>query len=105
MAIAPLSLPGYAAPQSLDFSSLANLGQVYKQAAADRGLRDAFASGVPTDAAGLSQLGARVGEFNPQLGLSLAQLGMNAGQREQDRERQARQDAFQREQAAQAHQY
>ena len=32
MAIAPLQLPGYAAPQSLDFSSLANLGQVYKQA-------------------------------------------------------------------------
>lgn len=102
MAIAPLQLPGYAAPQSLDFSSLANLGQVYKQAAADRGLRDAFANGVPTDAAGLSELGARVGEFNPQLGLSLAQLGMNASQRDQDRARQARQDAFQREQAAQA---
>ena len=93
MAIAPLQLPGYAAPQSLDFSSLANLGQVYKKAAAEQGLREAFAGGVPTDAAGLSQLGARVGEYNPQLGLSLAQLGMNAGQREQDRERQARQDA------------
>lgn len=102
MAVAPLQLPGYAAPQSLDFSSLANLGQVYKKAAAEQGLREAFAGGVPTDAAGLSQLGARVGEYNPQLGLSLAQLGMNAGQREQDRERQARQDAFQREQAAQA---
>lgn len=102
MAIAPLSLPGYAAPQALDFSSLANLGQVYKKAAAEQGLREAFAGGVPTDAAGLSQLGARVGEYNPQLGLSLAQLGMNAGQREQDRERQARQDTFQREQAAQA---
>ena len=102
MAIPSLQLPGYATPQSLDFSSLANLGQVYKQAAADRGLRDAFANGVPTDAAGLSELGARVGEFNPQLGLSLAQLGMNASQRDQDRARQARQDAFQREQAAQA---
>ena len=97
MAIAPLQLPGYAAPQSLDFTSLANLGQVYKKAAAEQGLREAFAGGVPTDAAGLSQLGARVGEYNPQLGLSLAQLGMNAGQREQDRERQARQDAHQLE--------
>lgn len=97
MAVAPLQLPGYAAPQSLDFTSLANLGQVYKKAAAEQGLREAFAGGVPTDAAGLSQLGARVGEYNPQLGLSLAQLGMNAGQREQDRERQARQDAHQLE--------
>lgn len=97
MAVAPLQLPGYATPQSLDFSSLANLGQVYKKAAAEQGLREAFAGGVPTDAAGLSQLGARVGEYNPQLGLSLAQLGMNAGQREQDRERQARQDAHQLE--------
>ena len=35
MAIAPLTLPGYATPQSLDFTSLANLGQVYKQASAD----------------------------------------------------------------------
>lgn len=102
MAIAPLQLPGYAAPQSFDFSSLANLGQVYKKAAAEQGLREAFAGGVPTDAAGLSQLGARVGEYNPQLGLSLAQLGMNAGQREQDRARQERQDAFQREEAARA---
>lgn len=92
MAVAPLALPGYATPQSLDFTSLANLGQVYKKAAAEQGLREAFAGGVPTDAAGLSQLGARVGEYNPQLGLSLAQLGMNAGQREQDRERQGRLD-------------
>ncbi|EKS37757.1 hypothetical protein [Afipia clevelandensis] len=92
MAIAPLQIPGYATPQSLDFSSLANLGQVYKKAEADRGLRDAFANGVPTDAQGLAQLGAQVGAYNPQLGLSLAQLGMTAGQRQQEQERQARLD-------------
>lgn len=92
MAIAPLNIPGYATPQSLDFSSLANLGQVYKKAEADRGLRDAFANGVPTDAQGLAQLGAQVGAYNPQLGLSLAQLGMTAGQRQQEQERQARLD-------------
>lgn len=95
MAVAPLNLPGYATPQSLDFSSLANLGQVYKKAEADRGLRDAFSNGVPTDAAGLAQLGAQVGAYNPQLGLSLAQLGMTAGQRQQEQERQGRLDARQ----------
>jgi len=92
MAVAPLNLPGYATPQSLDFSSLANLGQVYKTAQNERGLKDAFANGVPTDAAGLAQLGGQVGAYNPQLGLSLAQLGMTAGQRQQDQERQGRLD-------------
>ena len=42
MAIAPLNLPGYAAPQSLDFSSLANLGQVYKQASQDAARKEAL---------------------------------------------------------------
>lgn len=97
MAIAPLNLPGYAAPQTLDFSSLANLGQVYKKAQAERGIQDAFSNGVPTDAAGLAQLGAQVGAYNPQLGLSLAQLGMTAGQRQQEQERQAKQDTRQTE--------
>lgn len=42
MAIAPLSLPGYAAPQSLDFSSLANLGQVYQKASQDAARKEAL---------------------------------------------------------------
>lgn len=95
MAVQPLNLPGYATPQTMDFTSLANLGQVYKKAETERGLRDAFSNGVPTDAAGLAQLGAQVGAYNPQLGLSLAQLGMTAGQRQQEQERQGRLDARQ----------
>jgi len=95
MAIAPLNLPGYAAPQSMDFSSLGNLGQVYKKAQSESGIRDAFANGVPTDAAGLAQLSAQVGAYNPQLGMSLAQLGMTAGQRQQEQERQGRLDTRQ----------
>lgn len=102
MAVAPLNLPGYAPARDLDFSSLANLGQVYKQAAADRGIRDAFANGIPTDGAGLSQLGATVGAYNPQLGLSLAQLGMSAEQRRAEQERQARLDERQLSRDAQA---
>jgi energy-converting hydrogenase A subunit M len=35
MAINPLQLPAYAAPRDLDFSSLAQLPQIYKQAQAD----------------------------------------------------------------------
>lgn len=42
MAIAPLQLPGYAAPQSLDFSSLANLGQVYQKASQDAARKEAL---------------------------------------------------------------
>lgn len=40
MPIAPLQLPTYATPQSLDFSSLANLGQVYKKAQNEQKLSD-----------------------------------------------------------------
>lgn len=85
MAIAPLSLPGYAAPQSLDFSSLANLGQVYKQASADANRQ-----------ATLAQLGQ--GEkIDPRVllasgDLSLANLGVQIQNRQQDQERQARLD-------------
>lgn len=95
MAIAPLSLPGYAAPQSLDFSSLANLGQVYKQADQDA-----------TRKATLAQLG-QGDKIDPRVllssgDMSLANLGVQIQNRKQEQERQARQDAFQREQAAQA---
>jgi len=95
MAIAPLQLPGYAAPQTLDFSSLANLGQVYKQAAADTARRET-----------LAQLG-QGDKIDPRVllasgDMSLANLGVQIQNRQQDQERQARQDSFQREQAAQA---
>lgn len=42
MAVAPLNLPGYATPQSYDFTSLANLGQVYKQASQENARKDAL---------------------------------------------------------------
>lgn len=42
MAIPSLQLPGYAAPQSLDFSSLANLGQVYQKASQDAARKEAL---------------------------------------------------------------
>lgn len=95
MAIPSLQLPGYATPQSLDFSSLANLGQVYKQASADANRQ-----------ATLAQLGQ--GEkIDPRVllasgDLSLANLGVQIQNRQQDQERQSRQDAFQREESARA---
>lgn len=85
MAVAPLQLPGYATPQSLDFTSLANLGQVYKQADQDA-----------TRKATLAQLGQ--GEkIDPRVllasgDLSLANLGVQIQNRQQDQERQARLD-------------
>lgn len=95
MAIAPLALPGYAAPQTLDFSSLANLGQVYKQAAADTARRET-----------LAQLG-RGDKIDPRVllasnDLSLANLGVQIQNRQQDQERQARLDERQLSRDAQA---
>ena len=88
MAIAPLQLPGYATPQSLDFSSLANLGQVYKQASADANRQ-----------ATLAQLG-QGDKIDPRVllasgDMSLANLGVQIQNRQQDQERQARQDSRQ----------
>ena len=85
MAIAPLTLPGYATPQSLDFTSLANLGQVYKQANQDA-----------TRQATLAQLG-QGDKIDPRVllasgDLSLANLGVQIQNRQQDQERQARLD-------------
>lgn len=88
MAIAPLQLPGYAAPQTLDFSSLANLGQVYKQAAADTARRET-----------LAQLG-QGDKIDPRVllasgDLSLANLGVQIQNRQQDQERQSKLDTRQ----------
>ena len=85
MAIAPLQLPGYATPQSLDFTSLANLGQVYKQASQDANRQ-----------ATLAQLG-QGDKIDPRVllasgDLSLANLGVQIQNRQEDQARQARQD-------------
>ena len=85
MAVAPLALPGYATPQSLDFSSLSNLGQVYKQASADANRQ-----------ATLAQLG-QGDKIDPRIllasgDMSLANLGVQIQNRQQDQERQARLD-------------
>ena len=85
MAIAPLQLPGYATPQSLDFTSLANLGQVYKQASQDANRQ-----------ATLAQLG-QGDKIDPRVllasgDMSLANLGVQIQNRQEDQARQARQD-------------
>ncbi len=90
MAVAPLNLPGYAQSRDLDFSSLANLGQVYKQAAADTARRET-----------LAQLG-NGDKIDPRVllssgDMSLANLGVQIQNRQQDQERQAQQDARQLE--------
>lgn len=95
MAVAPLQLPGYAAPQALDFTQLANLGQVYKQANQDAVRQQT-----------LAQLG-QGDKIDPRVllasgDMSLANLGVQIQNRQQDQERQARQDAFQREESARA---
>ncbi len=85
MAVAPLNLPGYAQSRDLDFSSLANLGQVYKQAAADTARRET-----------LAQLG-NGDKIDPRVllssgDMSLANLGVQIQNRQQDQERQTRLD-------------
>lgn len=97
MAIAPLQLPGYAAPQTLDFTSLANLGQVYKQANQDATRQNT-----------LAQLGQ--GEkIDPRIllasgDLSLANLGVTLQNQQTQGERDTRDFAFRQEEAKRAQQ-
>src|SRR3569623_735263 len=86
MAVPSLQLPGYAAPQTLDFSSLANLGQVYK-----------IAQTQANRQAVLSQLGQGDGQIDPRAligsgDLTLTNLGIQLQNRQQDQARLAKQD-------------
>lgn len=97
MAVAPLQLPGYAAPQSPDFTQLANLGQVYKQANQDA-----------TRQQTLAQLG-QGDKIDPRAllasgDLSLANLGVTLQNQQTQGERDARDFAFRQEEAKRAQQ-
>lgn len=96
MAINQLQIPSYAAPQSLDFSSLANLGQVYQKAQQDHLRQQTLAS--------LGQGGQDAQTLLQSGDLTLAQLGVQMQNRQSDQERQVRQDAFQREESARSQQ-
>lgn len=97
MAIAPLNLPGYAAPQSMDFSSLGNLGQVYKTAAADTNRQQTL---------------ARLGQgenIDPRVllasgDMSLANLGLQIQGQQTSGAKDSRDFAFRQEEAKRAQQ-
>lgn len=95
MAINPLSIPGYASPQALDFTPLAQLGQVYQQGQAQRAKQQA-----------LSQLGqggqADINALIQSGDMSLANLGLQLQQRQQAETRDARDFAFRQDEARRA---
>lgn len=102
MPINPLQLPSSQAfSGGADFSPLANLGTIYQKAQAEQGVKEAFAGGIGNDPQSLSALAAKVAPYNPQLGMTLAQLGTTAantlyqrGRDEKGDTRQAAQDAL-----------
>lgn len=59
---------------NVDFSSLGQLGNVYREAQDKQGLKAAFAGGIGSDPQSLAALAQRVAPHNPQLGINLAQL-------------------------------
>jgi hypothetical protein len=80
MAINPLQLPEYAAPRDLDFSSLAQLPQIYKQAHAGAVQRQT-----------LAELG-QGGQFDPMRlirsgDVALAKIGIDFMNRQQDQQK------------------
>ncbi len=59
---------------TMDFAPLGQLGNVYREGVAKRGVQDAFAGGIGSDPQSLAALAQRVAPHNPQLGINLAQL-------------------------------
>lgn len=80
---------------NVDFSSLGQLPQLYKQGVAERGVQDAFAGGIGSDPQSLAALATRVGQHNPQLGMSLSQLAVAAHNKQAD-------DAWRRQESQRA---
>lgn len=87
MAVQPLNLPGYAAPQALDFTSLANLGQVYTQAK-DASLEKQTLANLGRGPDGKIDTAPLINSGN----LKLSQLGIQIDQRQQEMDRQGRLD-------------
>lgn len=90
MAVAPLQIPGYATPQSLDFSPLAQLGQVYNQSR-DAAVEKQTLASLGRGPDGKIDTAPLINSGN----LKLSQLGIQIDQRQQDQDRQARQDTRQ----------
>lgn len=95
MPVPTLQIPQLGAVSGgVDWTPLANLGKVYEQAKNKRGLQEALAGGVDTsNPQSLAQLSARVMPYDPNMGMSLAQLSTNSANRQQDLARQASRDA------------
>jgi hypothetical protein len=102
MPINQLQLPTYATPQSLDFSSLANLGNVYQKAQADQIKKQTLAElgqGGKVDGVALTAAGLKLGD------MSLASLGQQLQNTEYSHTRDTKNDARQASQDALAQQH
>lgn len=78
----------------VDFSSLGQLGNVYRDAQDKQGLKDAFSGGVGSDPQSLAALAQRVAPYNPQMAINLAQLGHTIGRQGAQDARQQGLDTF-----------
>lgn len=86
MAVPQLQIPQLGAVSGgIDFAPLANLGKVYEEAQRKRNLQEALSGGIdPNNPQSLSALAAKVLPYDSTTGLSLAQLGNTAANRQQD---------------------
>ncbi|RZN21936.1 hypothetical protein [Bradyrhizobium sp. Leo121] len=95
MAVAPLQIqPVQAFSGGIDFSPLAQLGQVYQRSQAENAVKEALGSGLDaSNPQSLAALATRVLPYNSTLGLSLAQLASTAANTQYQRGRDAVADA------------
>ena len=78
----------------VDFSPLGELGEIYRKGQNEQGLKDAFSQGIGSDPQSLAALAQRVGQYNPQLAINLAQLAHTYGRETKTDARQQGLDTF-----------
>jgi len=106
MSIAPLQLPSsQALTPSVDWTPLAQLGQVYQKAQAEGAVKDALSQGFDANnPQSLAALATKVLPYNNTMGLSLSQLASTAANTQYQHGRDTSNDAWRAQEAARAQQ-
>ncbi|MDQ5916157.1 MAG: hypothetical protein QG592_1652 [Pseudomonadota bacterium] len=92
MAIAPLNIPGYAQPQTLDWTPLADLGKTIQTQRKQAALGDIMSGADFNNPQSLQALATQAYGIDPSTGMTLANLGISLQNRQEDQARHTRLD-------------
>lgn len=102
MAIAPLNIPGYAQPQSIDWTPLNQLGKEIQVQRKQAALGDIMSGADFNNPQSLQALATQAYALDPQTGLTLANLGIQQANTQYQRGRDEKSDAWRQQESERA---